>query len=298
MSHIRTKKIVGNHYSYAGHKWWYDFGILPILFKPKDVSKYVRFLSEQYSMLTCQWNDDLNSEWVSRIYLAMKMVLSASVMLQSLEYAKKNNLRIVETYLEYYSVLMALRAMVFTAPLMTWNNGEIIKLAHGKTINVAGEIISRLDKSLAKRLLADVRYIKSYRELISYRAPSSGDAFPKLKSELDVLDICKLFVEIAQLQSEVLENSLAKNSRGTFTLLEAYIEKVCSSTMEDNEFFDDQDAYRILQLKKHHPIPTNILHMMSEGHIENFLGSWSAKGEANSGAFDPEENWRIIFDVP
>ena len=46
-----------------------------------------------------------------------------------------------------------------------------------------------------------------------------------------------------------------------------------------------------------HPMPTNILHMMSEGHVEDFFGSWLDQEDSEDG-FNPDENWRILFDVP
>jgi hypothetical protein len=41
--------------------------------------------------------------------------------------------------------------------------------------------------------------------------------------------------------------------------------------------------------------------MMSEGHVEDFFGSWcnnENKRDQKDGDFNPDENWGIIFDVP
>ena len=298
MSHILIRKHIDDQISFAGRNWWYSFHILPSLFKKDSIKEYAERLSKTYSKQTKIWNDDLNSEWISRIFLAGKMVLSSSVMLQSLEYAENKNLRIVVTYLEYYSILMALRAMVFTSPLTEWRNGELIKLDHKRTINIAGDILSKLDKKLAAELRANILHLKAYRELISYRAPSSGDSFPKSKTSIDTRDICQMLVELAQLQSEVLESSVCKNAKGKFTFKRDFIKQVCHSEIEGNVFWDKEDAYRMHYLRRKYPLPTNICHMMSEGHVEDFFGSWCAKDETDNDVFDPDNNWRIIFDVP
>lgn len=290
--------MLGAQKEFAGRKWWYEYSILPDLFDDKSIKEYAEQLSKTYAKITKSWNDDLNSEWISRIFLASKMILSSSVMLQSLEYAESKNLRIVNAYLEYYSILMALRAMVFTSPLTEWNNGEMIKLQHKKTINIAGDILAKLDKQLAVEIKENVLHLKAYRELISYRAPSSGDSFHKSEASINAIDICRMLVEVAQLQSEVLESSFHKNAIGEFTFKKDYIKQVCHSEIEGNVFWDEEDAYRIDYLKRKHPIPTNICHTMSEGHVEDFFGSWCDKDESVNDVFDPDDNWRIIFDVP
>jgi len=187
MSHIDVRRLVGDKSSFAGHKWWYHFHSLPAIFKGNNVGKYVGQLARNYSKLTLNWNDDLNSEWISRHFLATKMILSSSVMLQSLEYAEDKNLRVAVSYLEYYSILMALRAMLFCTPAIGWNKGEMIRLDHKRTLNVAGDILSKLNKELAKKILRYMFHLKAYRELISYRAPSSGDSFEKVTCPIHII---------------------------------------------------------------------------------------------------------------
>jgi hypothetical protein len=43
------------------------------------------------------------------------------------------------------------------------------------------------------------------------------------------------------------------------------------------------------------------MHILSEGHVEDFLGSWLPKNDEdidNMDVFNPDNNWRVIFDVP
>jgi hypothetical protein len=297
MSHIIVKKAIGDQINFAGHNWWYHFRILPKLFEESSVKTYVQQLSKAYSKLAKSWNDDLNSEWICRIYLGLKMVLSTSVMLESLEYAERKNLRVVIPYLEYYCALSGLRAIVFTSTIAAWDDGEIIKLTHKKTINVAGDVLAKLDQKLAGKVKQQVLHIKAYRELISYRAPSSGDSFSKINIGLSTVDLCQMLVEVAQLQSEVLEASVIKHTKGNFSFKEDYMRQICMTEIDGISFWDDEDAHRLGYLERKYPFPTNILHMMAEGHVEDFFGSWCAKEETDKDVFNPDENWRIIFDV-
>jgi hypothetical protein len=36
---------------------------------------------------------------------------------------------------------------------------------------------------------------------------------------------------------------------------------------------------------------------MSEGHVEVFFGSWRPEEESPN-TFNPDDDWRILFDVP
>jgi len=112
-----------------------------------------------------------------------------------------------------------------------------------------------------------------------------------------VIELCQLLVELAQLHSEVLERSIHKHVKGTYNFKEEYITQVCHSKIDGNSFRDDEDAYRLDYLRRKYPLPTNIQHILSEGHVEDFFGSWCAKEETDDDIFDPDDNWYIIFDV-
>src|SRR5271163_394439 len=103
-----------------------------------------------------------------------------------------------------------------TKPHVVWNGGVLLETTHTMTINVAVGIVSQFDKVTAEEANKHIKHLKAFRELISYRAPSSGDAFPK--PDIDVVAFCRLCAEIAQMQSELFEVSLHKNAKGIFSL--------------------------------------------------------------------------------
>ena len=280
---------------YAGREWWYQFQQVPVLVDEQNVAKRAQNLLQQYSKLTKSWNSDLNSEWTVRVYFSAKMVLAASVMAQSLKYAEETNLRAVTSYLSYYTVMHALRAIAITSPNVAWNSSELLQMTHSKTINVACAEIAHFNQELAGHVKAAVLHLKAFRELISYRAPSSGDKFPK--PDFDIYEYSRFFLEIAQLQSELLEASIERNVKESFELKSDMMSHVTDVEIEGINFHDNEDWYRIGYLARKHPSPTNILHIMSEGHVEDFFGSWCA-AEDKPGAFDPNLDWQILFDVP
>ena len=223
------------------------------------------------------------------------MILASSVMAQSLEFAKERNLRSVVSYLDYYTVLNLLRSILLTHPNVPWGDGGLLSTTHTKSINIACDILSPYSRKLAEQTKKHITHLKAFRELISYRAPSSGDSFPK--ADIDVVDICRLFAELAQLQSELIEASFLKNAKGSFSLKADVIYQICENKIDGFTFYDKEDHYRMDYLRRKHPMPTNILHAMSEGHVEDFFGSWCPKNKKR-GQFNPDNDWRILFDVP
>lgn len=295
MTHIQVRKMIENRTEYAGRKWWYDFKQVPMLCQEENVSRRTQKLMQQFAVLTKTWDADLNSEWTVRVFYSIKMVLAASIMAQSLRFAIDKNLRSVTSYLSYYTVMHSLRAIALTSPNVAWNSGEILQMKHSKTINVACGEIANFDRELSEHVKKSVLHLKAFRELISYRAPSSGDNFPK--PAFDIVDYCRFFLEIAQLQSELLEASIERNVKETFQLKAEFTKQVSDVNIEGIHFHDRYDCHRVGYLVRKHPSPTNILHMMSEGHVEDYFGSWCSDDEQPD-SFDPDEDWRILFDVP
>ncbi|MCJ7484338.1 MAG: hypothetical protein MUO31_15420 [Thermodesulfovibrionales bacterium] len=295
MTHIHIRKKIGVPTEYAGRTWFYNFRSIPEFCQESTVTETCQRLLQGIAPIAKGWNNATNSEWISRIYFAGKMILGASVMAQSLEFATAKNLRTVISYLDYYTVLNTLRAILLTNPYVAWDNGMILQTTHTKTINVVDKIISQFDKTIAEQAKKHITHLKAFRELISYRAPSSGDAFPR--PDVDIIGMCRLFAEIAQMQSELIEASVQKNAIGSFSLSTEAIEGICKNEIDGFSFYDEEDHNRMGYLQRKYPLPTNIVHMMSEGHVEDFFGSWCASEEAED-KFNPDDNWRILFDVP
>ena len=303
MSHIHVRKIIGNRYQFAGREWWYTFSPFFDKFDQKLVNKYISNKQCVVAKLAKSWDRNLNSEWTVRVFFSAKMILAASLMLANLEYSRENNLQVCIPYLQYYSLLYSLKSLVFVLPNQNWNNGGIIRQSHMGTINVACDEISKIspiwNKSIGKKteIKMQILRMKAFREMISYRAPSDGTQHGDYNS--DVLSLCKVPVELAQMVSEIFENSLHKHLRkdSTTELNREFLSQVYETEIDEFKFYDREDCYRIDYLFRKYPMPTNILHIMSEGHVEDFFGSW-CEDEPKESSFNPDRNWRILFDVP
>ena len=296
MNSILTAKTLSEKQEYAGRKWFYNFRELPLIFDGNTSSKIATKLSTRYSILTKNWDAEKNSEWLCRNYLSAKMIMSATLTLNALEFSQKSNLRIVSPYLAYYSILSLLRGLIYTIPEVEWNAGELAKISHQKAISIAYDYVAKFDFDLAKKQIGQTQELKAFRELISYRSPASGDK--NISKNCDVLNLATMLSELAQFNSELLEASVIKNANGSsFVFLKSYQDQLSQVTIEDIQFFDTEDSYRLDYLSRKYPLPPNILHVMTEGHVEDFFGAWSPP-DNREGCFDPDDNWQLIFDIP
>lgn len=280
----------------AGRDWYYDFRELNTTFTEASCAKVSVRLLERYSKLTKSWNTQLNSEWTCRLFMAAKLVMSSTLHVNAAYFAEDKNLRVVTPYLRYYSVFSLLRAVCYTLPEHDWKDGNLIHISHVAAIEGALEHLRRFDKTVADSAEKEIRELKAERELISYRAPSSGDDCVSEKNRY--LSLCILLAEVAQFNSELFESSLLKHANPShFCLLSEYAEKIASFEIDGHYFGDNEDAYRLSYLARKQPYPVNIQHFMKEGHVEDFFGAWVAKEEGDE-FFDPDEMQHIIFDIP
>ena len=294
MDSVSLRGLTESKASMGYRSWYYDFVELPRLFDEDSIQRVGSSLSTRYAGLTRAWTPELNSEWAVRHYFAAKLIMAATIALNSLEFAEGHNLRLVAPYLRYYAVLYALRAVVLTIPESQWNDGALLQISHATAINSGANHVCSFDRAVGKQLELDVRRLKAERELISYRAPSEGDWNTLAESER-AIEMCRLLAEIAQFDSELLEASVDKKADASMFVLQASVlEPVRTVEIDGMVFKDYEDAYRLDYLSRKHPWPANLRHTITEGHVDDFFGAWLSDSD-EPGMFNPDESIRLIF---
>lgn len=282
---------------FANRDWHYDFHTLPYAFSDSACRQVAERLQQRYTRLAKQWDSEINSEWTCRLYLAAKLVMSATLHVNSASYAESRNLRVVLPYLHYYSVFSLVRAICYTLPEHEWNDGRLIQIGHETAITGALNHIRRFDVTVAGNIGDQIRVLKAERELISYRAPSVGDG--QLPEKNEIISLCSLLAEIAQFNSELLDCALSRRGNAaSFQLLPDFQEKIASTEISGYYFSDIEDAYRLDYLARKHPRPGHLQGMMREGHVEDFFGAWSSRQDNPVGHFAPDAMQQIIFEIP
>lgn len=283
---------------YAGREWAYDYRRFRELCSEAKLQSCSDHISQQYAKLTKQWTIESNSEWSCRMYFATKMILNATVLFNSLEFAERVGLRTANPYFEYYSTLSLLRGLACTLPSEPWQDGKLLEVSHTKAINVAFDWIAKFSKSKARELKTAALQLKAQRELIAYRAPASGDS--NLANNYNLEELLVLLAESAQFNSEILQASVSKNADpNTFKVLDKNISSISKVSIGEFTFVDHEDKYRLSYMQRKIKRPYQLTWFMTEGQTEDFIGAWDGdedKGEIFSNG--SPSNWQAIFDIP
>ena len=89
----------------------FEYSVLDNLFEDSQINHFEDWVYKGHSeVIRKKMTSKLNSEWITRNYLSVKMILSATTMLTSLEYAIEKNLQVTVPYLSYYSLITCCRA--------------------------------------------------------------------------------------------------------------------------------------------------------------------------------------------
>lgn len=292
---IDTRKLCAGRVAFAGRDWSYDLKQIPVALGEEAAKKRIGKLLSRYAKITKSWNDRENSIWICRLYMAAKLIMMATLQVNSLRFSERVNLRVASPHMRYYSLLSLARAVCLTIPEIDWADGELLRMSHEQAIKQTVAYLASFDKSLAQSVDASIRSAKAQRELIDYHAPTSGDANFELQQ--NHIMKCRLLAEFAQMNSELLESSFEKhNSKVEFDFEDDQIMKLLSVELEGEVFLDDEDYYRVGYILRKHPRPASLQMLMTDGHVEDFFGAWCDK-EENQARFDPDSNLDVIFDI-
>ncbi|NCB48502.1 MAG: hypothetical protein EOM55_02640, partial [Clostridia bacterium] len=206
----------------------YEYRKLFSKFSTNELNKFKTSIQEQFQKII--WNDETYSEWKARTYFSIKMCLSATIMLSSLYYSMDKNLKVVEPYLLYYSLLNSSRAFLSLNPNENWNNGEMLKNSHSKIINSSASYAQLLNKEFSTNFKRDFLSLRDYRESFSYKFPSDGLGIFKGVSNIGMVEeYCIILLEITQYSSEILSKVFLKKNQNynDYKFLNKYYDKFC-----------------------------------------------------------------------
>lgn len=274
---------------------YFEYKELYSNFGEKIIETRINDLRPPFTEIAKVFDIKSNTQWIIRTYLASKMILASSVLLTSAQYAKSKNLRIAEPYLLYYPLLSCARSVIFTNPHIGWSD-DLVTMTHSKTINLIGDIVAKYNKKKGDEIKKLIDWAREYREIFSYKFPANGLTGHLINFE-DVVIVCRLLCEIAQLQSAILEAAIAKHVTQHYPIDEMEIIRTYVYGEKNFQFIDSEDGYRLNYIQRKVARPLSIINTMTEGMVEDFFGAWCIDTNEND-IYNPDENWRIIFPVP
>ncbi len=280
----------------AGSDFEYRYQELP---KSGDaaIRQYIARTRALAAPIATGFDDERNAEWFIRSYLALKLVLSSTLLANTALYARDHNLQAVRPYLSYYLMLNCCRAFIFTLPCMPWQGLTTIEMTHSKILNVATDKLKRLSADEEQRCGPILRVAKEQRDLFSYRFPATGlSLFGPDLVDLDVaIDIARLFTELAQLNLACLEGEIRKRAPGSFSI--SQVDDIWHTVRYETAgevFVDDDDYQRVGYFYRTYTRPVALIGIATEGLVEDFFGAWSSDDEEG---FDPDSDTDLLLDL-
>lgn len=257
----------------------------------------------------------INTEWILRSYCATKMIMAATLLLNSAQYCINKNILITIPYLLYYATLSTARGLLYVSPFnQTKDLDGLMTITHSKVLNVIPDLIrNHFDRKLGEQVKTLLHYLRNERELFSYKYPATGIS-DDIKFD-EAVDVCGLLAELTELSSwqiqKVYESKFIDNIKkrdiayGTWMILDeeiiqkTYVYSKINVTGDEIQWIDSEDWYRINYIERKVKYPTSVMNTMTEGMTEDFFGAWCNSEEDNDeDNFNPDKDWNIIFPIP
>jgi hypothetical protein len=86
---IDSRKVLTDKVSWASREWYYPYIEIPAVTQDKDAETRIQKVLQNYAAKTRTWNNERNSEWVCRIYLATKLLMMATLQVNSLTFPSR-----------------------------------------------------------------------------------------------------------------------------------------------------------------------------------------------------------------
>jgi len=290
--------------SLTGSELTYRYRELPERCSDDELQKYIFRTRELFDSIAHDFDDDRNTEWFIRSYLALKFVLGATVLANSAEYAEARNLQVTLPYLSYYMILNCCRSFLLTLPCVPWRGEKTIEMTHNNILTVTSDKMKRLGQRHAEALESKLWAAKEQRELFTYRFPASGLAIfgDKLIHPSEATGIARLLTELAQINLSCLEGRVVqRHPEKRFELLELndmwramqYEMKKSIETL-----IDDEDYGRVGYFVRKYQRPVSLGALATDGLVDEFFGAWQSKDDRKGADwFNADQQWETLLDI-
>lgn len=281
----------------TGSDFCYPYEALPVDADISMIRAYCKAQRTKFAAIAKAFDDEANSRWVLRHYLAIKFITASNMLAGSAAYAYDHNLMLGVPYFNYYAVLNACRAYLMTSPNVEWSGNKTVEMTHQNIINRTADYMRDLDPSRRQHWKWQLLELRESRELFSYRFPLSGPGLTENRA-LDhegATDLARLIAELASLNSECFQAALRKHAKDNFSVPEipdhawASAYDLSGASMPD---FDDLN--RFYKYVRGWKTVSTLQVMTFDGLIDDIYGNWSDADE-EAGNFDPDRTHSTVL---
>lgn len=268
----------------------FNYGEL-LKFSERKLDKYIQQTHNRFKRESMNWSFEKNNFWILRLYASLKMLLSATVFYSNYEFSEEKKIFLLLPYLEYYGLINSCKALL----LLSSDKEEfsiIFSATHSNIISSITKLLESIDLELSTKFNKHINNLKENRERFSYHLPTRKITDNDIQETfLDSLYFSRIIGKLAQLNSEILEKNIDKESDSKFFIF-GNIEEI------DNEiikyFNSSEDFYRLGYIARKVKRPINLHLLATEGLTEDFLANYMEEYQEEN-QLSALHNLQLIF---
>ncbi|HEU4456691.1 MAG TPA: hypothetical protein VFR81_26725 [Longimicrobium sp.] len=215
---------------------------------PEDVLRgHAKGLRKRCERLAKRWDAERNAEWMVRSYLALKRMISASVLLSSARATRKGKRKPPTSDQVFDGLLDAARACILLLPDQPWNRGALARSPHERVFQLARDSVREIDRFQGAWVARALDGAMDYRRTTLLRAGAeapAGPQTPRLRSD-PATPAARFLCELTQWRSEVLWRVLDERLEPPIGWDFAVLGAAASPTSAGEALLDEDDTRRI-----------------------------------------------------
>lgn len=231
----------------SGGAGGFPYAEIPARIPEKALRKHARRLRRRCERLARQWRAERNTEWMVRSYLALRRMISATVLLSPPRDARSGKRRRRSYDQVFDGLLEAARASILLLPEQRWNRGELARHPHVRVFQLARNSVIEIDPLQGARMTQALEGAMEYRRVSLLRAagePIPNGKVPRMRFEPSV-SAARLLCELTQWRSEVLGRVLSDRLDPPIGWDFSVLGVAASPSAMGEAILDDADARRV-----------------------------------------------------
>lgn len=250
----------------SGGAGGFPYAEIPARIPEKELRDHARDLRKRCERLTKGWGAERNAEWMVRSYLALRRMISATVLLSSARATRKGKRKPPTSDQVFDGLLEAARASILLLPDQPWSRGELARHPHERVFKAARDSVWEIDRLQGTWMGKVLEGAMAYRRTTLLRAGAEGGPgpqVPRLRSDPST-PAARFLCELTQWRSEVLGRVLSERLDPPIGWDFAVLGAAASPSAMGESILDDADARRIGGLMGAAPYPEDIWTLMRQ----------------------------------
>lgn len=130
---------------FSGSAYAYNDRTIPLFCEEWAIAQYAKSTKRAFAPLMKSMDDIAFTQWITRNYISLKLIMASTVLANTAIRCEEQHLMVTLPYLNYYSMLNACRAFLFTLHDAEWKGLTSVTMTHQNIVNTTANALWRID---------------------------------------------------------------------------------------------------------------------------------------------------------